>query len=255
VRIRFLLPFATAAVAALSMGLATPGFAFSTGRAVGGTRPAPASRGGRSSAQTKPSGTFAGYSFQGRRTGTFKISAHITVPKIKCTSKTERVIDPSVGVLHGSSFSSAGVFVGCHKGKPQYFFTFVLNGKVHKYPTLAVRPGDTVALHLFQSATSTVVWATDKSRKGDKKTLVGAGHAAGIAPWIGDTAWDSPRGELGVPNFGKLHFAKAKLNGMPFGAAGGSALGRYNRVKGTTIQIRAGKLIGGRSFTTTFEHS
>ena len=236
------------------MGLAAPGFASSTGSAVGAARGAPASAGGHASTPTAPSPTFAGYSIQGGGEGTFKVSAHITVPKVKCTGKTERAIDASVGVHSQTSFSSAGVFVGCFKGKPTYFLAFVLAGKPHNYAKLAVRPGDTVALHVTQSAASTVVSATDKSRKGVKKTLHGAGSKGGSAPWVGDTAWDNP-GPLAVPNFGKLHFSKAKSNGMPFGTAGGSALVRYNRVKGTTTQIKTGRLIGGKSFTTTFKHS
>jgi Peptidase A4 family len=239
-----------AAAAAVSMGLAAPGLASSTGRAVGGSR----SSGGRSSTSTVKKHTFAGYSVLRGGVGTWKVSAHIVVPKVKCTSTTERAIDASVGVYGKGGFSSAGVFVGCYKGEPLYFLVLVVNRTDHKYTKLAPNPGDTVALHVFQSSISTVVSVTDKSRLGVKKELHGAGSKGGSGPWVGDTAWDNPK-ELAVPNFGKLHFFKAKLNGQPFGAAGGSALVRLNRRNRTTMQIKTGKLIGGTSFTTTFKHS
>jgi hypothetical protein len=241
------------------MGLAAPGLASSTGRAGGAARGAPAFSGARARTPTSKTTNFAGYGVKGTGGGTWKVSAHLVVPKVKCTSKTERAIDASVGVYGQSKnrFSSAGVFVGCYKGKAQYFLAFVVNGTPRNFSKLAVRRGDTVALHVSQSSASTVVSATDKSRNGVKKTLHGAGNTVGGGPWVGDTAWDNP-GELGVPDFGKLHFSKAKLNGMAFGTAGGSALVRYYRAKGTTlqtIQIKTGKLIAGKSFTTTFKHS
>lgn len=256
-RIRSSFQFVTAVTAAVSMGFVTPGLASSTGRAVGGAGEAPASSGGHSSTTPVNNHVFAGYSVH-RRGGTWKVSAHIVVPTVRCAKATRRAIDASVGVRgQKRRSSSAGVFVGCHKGKPHYFIVLVVNGANHEYRRLVPEPGDRVALHVFQSPTSIVVSAIDKSRQGVRQTLHGAGTKGGNGPWVGDTAWDKPiPNELGVPNFGTLQFSNAKLNGKPFGAAGGSALVRWNRVKGTTTtQIKTSKLIGEKSFTTTFKHS
>lgn len=152
------------------------------------------------------------------------------------------------------SYSSAGAFVGCYKGKAYYFLAFVLKGKPHNFSNLAARPGDTVAVRVSQTSKSTVVSAVDKSRTGVKKTLKGAGSKGGGGPWVGDAGWKN-HGLLGVPNFGKLDFSNATLNGMAFGTAGGSALVRENRVHKGTTQITTGALSGNESFTTVFKHS
>ncbi len=144
------------------------------------------------------------------------------------------------------------MFVGCYKGKARYFVAFVLNGSAHNYTNLAAHPGDTVAVRVSQTSKSTVVSSTDKSRKSVHKTLKGAGSQGGSGPWVGDSGWDNPR-LLGVPNFGKLHFSAATLNGTPFGAGG--AVARFDRVSGSTTQIATGAFSGNKSFETVFKHS
>jgi hypothetical protein len=200
--------------------------------------------------------SFAGYSFQGGGQASWKVAAQFVVPKVNCTGGSgspERAVDPSVGVFNGSSsYSSAGMFVGCFKGKAHYVVALVLNGTPHNYGKLAAHPGDTVALRVSQTSKSTTVSSVDKSRSSVKKTLKGAGSATGDAPWVGDTGWFTP-GLLGVPDFGKLHFSAATLNGSPFGAGG--AVVRVNRVNGSQTQIATGRLSGNESFKTVFKHS
>jgi hypothetical protein len=234
---------------ALSMGLAAPVFASSAGSAAGGIH-------GARTAAASPS--FAGYSIQAEGPTPWKVAAQFVVPKVTCTGGSgspERAIDPSVGVYKTSTkFSSAGLFVGCFKGNALYFVALTLNGTSHNYTNLAARPGDTVAVRVSQTSQSTVVSTVDKSRTSVKQTLKGAGSQSGGAPWVGDTGWDNP-GLLGVPNFNKMHFSNAALNGTPFGSAGGSALVRVNRVNGSTTQIKTGALSGDNSFETVFKHS
>src|SRR5581483_9403650 len=110
---------AIAASVAVSVGLAAPALASSSGRSVGGARGARAAK----------STSFAGYSVQAGGEGSWKVAAQFVVPTVKCTggsSSPERAIEPSVGV-YSSSFSSAGIFVGCFKGKADYFVALVLN--------------------------------------------------------------------------------------------------------------------------------
>lgn len=144
------------------------------------------------------------------------------------------------------------MFVGCYKGKAHYFVAFVVNGSDHNYAKLAAHPGDTVRVRVSQTSKSTTVSSVDKSRKSVKKTLKGAGSVSGSAPWVGDAGWDNP-GLLGVPNFGKLHFSNATLDGKPFGSGGSVA--RFDRVSGSTTQIATGALSGNKSFETVFKHS
>jgi len=242
-RTRVSFPSAIAASMAVSLGLAAPVFASSPDHSAGGARRATSS-------------SFAGYGVQAGGESSWKVAAQFVVPKLKCTggsSSPERAIDPSVGVYNASSsFSTAGLFVGCYKGKALYFVTLDLNGSAHNYAKLAAHPGDTVAVRVSQTSKSTTVSASDKSRKSVKKTLKGAGSRTGSGPWVGDTGWDNP-GLLGVPNFGKLDFSNATLNGSPFGAGG--AVARFDRRNGSTTQISTGALSGNKSFETVFKHS
>ncbi|HEY3943738.1 MAG TPA: G1 family glutamic endopeptidase [Solirubrobacteraceae bacterium] len=244
-RTRVLIPSAVAASVVVSLGPAAPVFASSPGHAARGIRGVRAA--------TSPS--FAGYSVQGGGEGSWKVAAQFVVPKLRCTggsTSPERAIDPSVGVHNASSsFSSAGMFVGCYKGKAHHFLALVLNGSAHNFAKLAAHPGDTVAVRVSQTSKSTTVSSIDKSRKSVKKTLKGAGSVSGSAPWVGDTGWDNP-GLLGVPNFGKVDFSNATLDGKPFGSAGPV---RWERVSGSTTQIRTGSLSGNKSFETVFKHS
>lgn len=260
-RNRVSFPSAIAASVAVSLGLAAPAIASSSDHSVGGVqsvRRAPGSliRGVPTPIGKSPS--FAGYSIQGGGQGSWKVAARFVVPTVKCSggaSSPERAIDPSVGAYNlSNSFSSAGMFVGCFKGKAHYFVALTLNGTPHNYSNLAARPGDTVAVRVSQTSKSTVVSSVDKSRTSVHKSLKGTGSKGGGYPWVGDSGWDNP-GLLGVPNFGKLHFSNATLNGQPFGSAGGSALVRWNRVNGSTTQITTGALSSNKAFETVFKHS
>jgi hypothetical protein len=200
--------------------------------------------------------SFAGYAIQAEGQGSWKVAAQFVVPKVTCAgggSSPERAIDPSVGVYRTKhKFSSAGLFVGCFKGKALYFVALTLNGSNHNYTSLAARPGDTVAVRVSQTSKTTVVSTVDKSRTSVKKTLKGAGSLTGSDPWVGDSSWNNP-GLLGVPNFGRMHFSAASLNEMPFGAAG--TVARVNRVKRSTTQIATGTVSGNNAFRTVFKHS
>jgi Peptidase A4 family len=197
--------------------------------------------------------TFAGYAVQGGGEASFSVSARIRVPKLKCSRGPERAVDPSVGVYNAKKFSSAGVFVGCYKRKAYAFLSFVVDGQDHNYKKLAARAGDTVALRVSQSSASTKLSAVDMARKRVKKSLKGTGSKTASRPWVGDSGWDNP-GLVGVPNFGKLHYSGALLDGEPFGSS--SAVIRVNRVKGKTVEIRTGAFAANqKSFSTHFKHS
>jgi hypothetical protein len=253
-RVRSLLSLAAVATILVQLGATGSALASSAGQKAGSARGASGSPAGHMQAPAAPSSTFAGYSVQGGGEGTFTVTANIVVPKLKCHSGPEQAIAPSVGVYYtSSSFSAASLFVGCDNGKPLYFPSLVVHGANNNYVKLKAGAGDKVVLHVSQSASGTVVSVVDKSRKGVKKTLNGAGSQGGSAPWVGDSGWYNP-GLLAVPNFGKIDFSGSTLDGHPFGSAG--ALARWNRVNGTTTQIATSAFASNHeSFTTVFKHS
>jgi hypothetical protein len=254
-RVRSVLCLAATATIVVQLGVIASAFASSAGQGAGGARGAPGSPAGHMHRTNTNNATFAGYSVQGGGQGTFTVTANVVVPKLTCSSGPEQAIAPSVGVYNTSStFSAAALFVGCYQGKAHYFPSLVIDGANHNYATLKAGVGDKVVLHVSQGASGTVVSVVDKSRKGVKKTLNGAGSQAGNAPWVGDSSWNNP-GPLAVPNFGKIDFSGATLDGQPFGSAG-SALVRWDRVNGTTTQITTSAFANNHeSFTTVFRHS
>ncbi len=254
-RVRSVLCLAAMATIVVQLGATGAAFASSAGQGAGGVHGAPGSPAGHMQRPDTNNATFAGFSVQGGGEATFTVTANVVVPKLTCSSGPERAIAPSVGVYNMSSnFSAASLFVGCYQGKPHYFPSLVINGANHNYATLKAGAGDKVVLHVSQSASGTVVSVVDKSRKGVKKTLNGAGSQGGSAPWVGDSAWNNP-GLLGVPNFGKIDFSGSTLDGRPFGSAG-SALVRWDRVNGPTTQITTSAFASNHeSFATVFKHS
>lgn len=252
-RRRLLLPWAAIAPFAIALGLATPAVASSSGRAaraVASSRPGAGLRG----VHTGKSDSFAGYSYQGGGEGTWTVTTHVVVPKLKCSSGAEKAIALSVGVYNVSGHASAAdLFAGCYKGKATYFPSLEVNGVTHNYVPLKAHPGDKVTLHVSQSAKRTVVSVKDVSRSGVSKTLHGAGSKQGSSPWVGTTGWVNP-GLLGVPKFGKIHYSGSTLDGTPFASA--ASVARWNRYKGSTLQIETSAFASNHeSFTTTFKHS
>lgn len=252
---RLLFSLSATAVCAVSLGLCAPSLA----------SPAGGASGGASDARTVASNpnfsnpNFAGYVYQATNYRKFTVTTTIMVPKLKCTSSTERAIDASVGMgsRAGAALTSAGLFVGCYQDKAYYYPSLEINGSNHNYPKHEAKPGDQVVLSASESAKGTSVSVTDVTHK-FKQSLKGGGSNELSNPWVGDVGWYNP-GLLAVPDFGSLHFANSKLDGKAFGSWGkgsGSTPVRENRASGGTTQIATTALATNReAFTTTFKHS
>jgi hypothetical protein len=234
------------AVAAMLVG-ATPAAA----EAIGGS---PAVR----SAPIKNSG-FAGY----RRNGggakaAFNVSATFTVPTLTGCGAVTRAIAPDIDVSNGKTGSGVGLFVGCYKGKPDYFPFIYLNGANTDYAAGTVKPGDQIVLRLSEGPSSAHLAFQDLTNKLDK-TKTGAGLTGLGFPGIGDDSWFIKGAELGVPTFSTIAFDHCTVHGAALGAGGTAkspAVLEYNRATNGVLQINTGPLTSGNeAFTTYFKHS
>jgi hypothetical protein len=205
---------------------------------------------------------FAGYFRPDPVVNKLNVAATMTVPKLHCSGATEEAIDPSVGISNNSAtLSSAGLFAGCYNGRPRYFLSLQLSDPtVQTFNYMRLRPsaGDKVKLRVSQDLSSTYVSAADQTHRSVHKSLQAAGHPPYASPWVGDSPWEISGKALSPPNFGRLHFSGAKLNGVPFGGvfgtAGAEPLWRYNRVSGATVVIQSSLFsTNSESFQTTFK--
>lgn len=239
--------FAPAAALAAALGLAVPALASTHGAA------APYAR---ASIPTKKSTGFAGYQIHAKN-GMTGVTTTIVVPKLKC-SKTNRAIGASVGLDQDSNSNpfSANLFIGCVKGKATYFPFLTVKGHRQSYPKTVAHPGDMVTLEVAANTTETVVEVDDLTHS-FSKSKTSAGYSSFVAnPWVGDVVWRTKSGAQGVPDFGKIHFRTATLNGTPFGSLTPQVrFNRYNSSK-TTLQIQTGGYGPSmQAFGTTFKHS
>ena len=253
-RFLLLLSGVAASVAALSLS----GPALASPRASAGSLSVPRSAALKTSLHATKSESFAGYSYQVENYSSFTVKAEIVVPKVKCSGSTEKAIAASVGMDSdaGSEFTAAALFVGCYKGKADFFPGLEANGVAKNYDVEA-KPGDRIVLVATESASGTHVVATDTTDHRFKRSLNESGNDQLSIPWVGDEGWDNP-GLLGVPSFGQIAYSHATLDGKAFGSWGthGTTPIRWDRVSGSTTQIKTSKLAKNeKSFTTTFEHS
>ena len=210
------------------------------------------------SAPIKNSG-FAGY----RRNGgsakaSFNVTATFTVPTLTGCGSVTRAIAPDIDVSNGKTGSGVGLFVGCYKGKPDYFPFIYLNGANTDYAAGTVKPGDQIVLRLSEGPSSAHIAFQDLTNKLDK-TKTGAGLAGLGFPGIGDDSWFIKGAELGVPTFSTIAFDHCIVNGGALGAGGTAkspAVLQYNRATNGVLQINTGPLTSGNeAFTTYFKHS
>jgi hypothetical protein len=238
-----------AAPAAVTLALAGSAAALPAGGAAGARG---ARIGGARSAATH-SRRFAGWEVHGTASS-FSMNAVIDVPALKC-GKADRAIVPGVGGYYGTGradFSEAGLFVGCDGGKAHYWTFFVLNGADVSYPRLKVKPTDTVIFTATLNSTQTTLSVDDKS-KNVNTTITGPGVARTRNPWVGDSGWSSSSGSLeGVPHFGKITFTGIFFNNTELGTHAG--LIKYDRYKGSTLQLATGPLANDETFSTVFKH-
>lgn len=211
------------------------------------------------SAPIKNSG-FAGYRRNGGgASASFNVKAALTVPKLTGCGSTTRAIAPDIDVSNGTKGSSVGLFVGCYKGKPDYFPFIYLNGTNTDYAAGTVQPGDHIVLHLVEGPSTAELTFQDLTHN-LVKAKTGSGLKGLGFPGIGDDSWLVKYVELGVPDFGTIVFSHCVVNGAALGSGGSAkspAVLRYERVnKAGTLQIATGPLTAGNTmFTTYFKHS
>lgn len=230
------------------LGLAVPAQAAAGGHDGGG----PAGAHARA-VSVNNSPAFAGYQANVAAGSATSSAAQYKVPKLSCTS-AYRAITPVAGVEVNSfaTFSSAFLFVGCHKGKAAYFPSLVINGSLTAYSTTPLAAGDVIKVSAKVTTTRTTVQVTDVT-KGVTKKQTGPG-ASPSAAYAGDSDWSNAGTLLGVPSFGTLTFTKCSVAGTALAA---SHPAKYQRVNSSNVvQIATGALPSkGTTFATHFKHS
>ncbi len=204
--------------------------------------------------------TFAGYRANGGGGfASFNVKATFVVPKLRRCTAASQAIAPDVDVGNGKTGSGVGLFVGCYKGRPDYFPFILLNGSNTDYAAGTVQAGDHVALHLSEGPKSADLTFQDLTHK-LVKVKKGSGLKGLGFPGIGDNSWNIKGVELGVPDFGTISFSHCTVNGAALGSGGSPsapAALEYDRAsKAGTLQIATGVLTAGKqAFTTYFKHS
>jgi hypothetical protein len=223
-----------------------------------GSPPGPTTAGGHGSVRSHPQATpnlvFAGYLIN-QLGPVATTTTTVAVPKLKCTI-AERAIAAGTGIVTRSAHSSAELFVGCVKGKPQYFPVLIVNGHQINYKALEVDVGDRIVLSVGESGRGARASIVDQTQKSIRKTLTGRGARRVGDPWVGDQAWSNSGNAQRVPNFDTLGYSNSKLDGKGLGATG-ARLERFNRVSPNgKLQIFSGRLARDReSFKTLFKHA
>jgi uncharacterized protein YqfA (UPF0365 family) len=152
-------------------------------------------------------------------------------------------------VLGASTYSAAGVKIGCGTGKPVYQAVSTLAGTAGAV-SVSVKPGDSVTVTVTVSASSTSVTVNDTTAK-TSKTVTGSGFSPTGAS-VGIFSVTVSGVLQGVPNVGTVTFTGAKINGQALGSTGAIEYQRYN---GSTLQIANAPLTSSTSFETTYQHA
>lgn len=209
-----------------------------------------ASPGVASAAGHTQSPTFVGYQVSDvPTTGTVTF----TLPTLTCTPTNAGIV-PSLVFTNFSTnrFTSAGVYVQCLGGVPNYGSLVEINNHF-SYLTQTLSAGDKIRFNIKVTATSTNVTITDVTNHSSVKSTVsgpgGGGTFTGAS--VGDSAIGSP--PQPVAQFSTLAFSAIKVNNAPLGAGG--PLSGSDMYNGATLQISASNLSQtGSGFTTTFAH-
>lgn len=194
---------------------------------------------------------FAGYTIGDTpTTGTVSF----TLPALTCTSTNAGIV-PSLVFTNFTTneFTSAGVYVQCFGGVPDYASLVEINNHF-SFLTQTLNAGDKVRLNIAVTSKSTTVTITDTTNHSAAKQSVSGPGGGGS--FNGATVGDNKIGSPGEPvaPFGTLEFTALKVNNSPLGAGG--TLLPNDMYNGSTLQIRAGALSATAThFTTTFVHA
>jgi hypothetical protein len=201
--------------------------------------------------------TMAGLDFNGYIGVPGAVSAVIVVPKLNCKGTPAAGTSIYVGVGIQSVNSYARLYLACTpKGVARYYPSLVVNGTIKNITGDAARAGDTIQLAVSQSASQVTDSAIDVTHR-FVVTLNGSGSGTGQGILAGDFPVVSGSATLGVPNFGKLAFTSALINGYPFGLAGTGLQANDLSTSSTgPLQIKATYTASKKeAFATVFRHS
>jgi len=190
------------------------------------------------------------YPFAGYLTSPTTITsaaATVVVPSFTCTKKlTGMTADAIVYDSNGPGFSSAMVYLGCSH-KKELVSALAQIDDAFSVPTVAMNPGDTVALSATCGASGIAI-TIDDTTTGSVGTASSSTPETCTQAEIGDDAASNGKVIVPLPAFGSLTFTNAMVNGVALGLATPTANNLYEGKKNV---VTTGALSGGTAFTTT----
>jgi hypothetical protein len=247
-RARFRLPaivtIGAAGMAVPLLFLAVPAQAAVAGAPAGGVH-----QGVRAGAAIVNSTYFAGYEAAVTAGSATTSTAHLTVPKLKCTSAYRGIsVVAGVAVNKYATYSSAALAVECFDDAAVYFPELDINGTQYAYQGSPAYAGNAIELSTTVTTTGTTVTVKDVTR-GFTKMKKGAG-ASSSAAYIADSGSAS----VHVPSFGTITYTSCKVDGDTLASKKPT---EYQRATSSgVLQISTTALSSaGTEFSTHFEHS
>ena len=197
---------------------------------------------------------FAGYQVTKPKAPLNSASASFVVPSITC-KKNFSGVGPSVVISstgskkRPSTFSGAGIGVGCQHKTPAYQAIITVNGTTSN-PSFKVAAGDTFNVSVKMTTARTKV-TVDDTTSGAHKTVLGKGRT-GVTAQIGNRSLSINKKGVGLDPFTKTKITGAEVNRKSLTA---EKAVRYTWVRGSRVLVAASRLTDGRTFTVSFRHS
>jgi hypothetical protein len=180
-------------------------------------------------------GNWSGYVATG--SGFSSVSASWTEPAVTCNS-TDDLFAPWVGIDgYGSgSVEQTGVATDCSSGRPVYQAWYEMDPASPVYYSNAVSAGDVINASVTRSGSTYTLTLTDATQ-GWTRTVNKSMQASNVSA---EVIMESPT--AAYPNFGKVTFSNAKVNGSPLANYGPVALDASNN---SGFEDHTGSLSGG----------
>ncbi|GDY28546.1 G1 family glutamic endopeptidase [Gandjariella thermophila] len=186
-------------------------------------------------------GNWSGYVATG--SGFSSVSATWTEPAVTCNS-TDDLFAPWVGIdgYGSSTVEQTGVATDCSSGRPVYQAWYEMYPASPVYYSNPVSAGDVIHASVTRSGSTYTLTLSDTS-KGWTRTVNRSMRAANVSA---EVIMESPT--AAYPNFGKVTFTGATVNGSPLGNYGPVALDASNS---SGFEDHTGPLSGG-GFSITY---
>jgi hypothetical protein len=203
---------------------------------------APVHLGARADGFNQDGGNWSGYATQ--HSGITSVSAGWTEPSVTCHS-TQDLFAPWVGIdgYGNNTVEQTGVETNCNGGSPHYRAWYEMYPAAPVYYSNAVAAGDVITAKVTRTGTSYTLTVSDKTA-GWKQTTVKSLNAQNATA---EVIMESPT--AAYPDFGKVKFTNAKINGQSLGTYHPDALDASNS-RGFEDHTTA--ITGGTSFAIKF---